>query len=47
MEANLLWYAVKYEKTEFEEDADEQQQEQAEEKWKNAWLERVEKRELV
>lgn len=47
LEANLLWYAVKYEKTEFEDDADEQQQALAEEKWKDAWLERVEKRESV
>ncbi|KAK7679006.1 hypothetical protein QCA50_017950 [Cerrena zonata] len=47
LEANLLWYAVKYEKTEIGEGADEHQQELAEEKWKNTWLERVEKREVL
>ncbi|CAL1702895.1 unnamed protein product [Somion occarium] len=47
LEANLLWYAVKYEKIDVDENADERQQEVAEEKWKSAWLERVERREVL
>lgn len=45
-EANMLWYAYKFEKTDIE-DMEEHEQEAAEEKWRLGWLNRLERREYV
>ncbi|KAI0073981.1 hypothetical protein K474DRAFT_1602348 [Panus rudis PR-1116 ss-1] len=47
LEANILWYGAKYVKLDIEDHANEEEQAMAEEKWKNAWLERLEQREVM
>ena len=47
LEANMLWYAMRHDRVELNEQSDLHDQEAGEEKWKQAWLERMERRESV
>ena len=46
-EANMMWYAMRHEKVDINEQSNIREQEAAEEKWKHTWLERMERREFV